>query len=225
MCCKGVKQWKPLLAALAIIAMLVCGFGGGVPGKAGGAKPSSPAGVVECLKQEIGALLSPATAAAAAGHISPQKKKLRRSRAGKGKTDCATPAGRRCEPQSLTYARERSGIMRSRTGCDNGPLTWFASEEKLGKTSADPVPGSVLILGANKNHGMPTGHVAYVEEVYPQGASSYRLIFSHANYDRKCSLETNIEATYDRTAMTLDISSGAWQSWGRGLGVTGFIHR
>ena len=129
----------------------------------------------------------------------------------------------RCEPQSLTYARQRSGITRSRNGRENGPLTWFDSEKKLGKTTNQPDPGSVLILGANKGHGMPTGHVAYVEKVYPEGPSSYKIIFSHTNYDRKCSLETNIEAIYNSSDMTLDIFSGAWKPWGSGLRVAGFI--
>ncbi len=133
--------------------------------------------------------------------------------------------GGRCEPQSLTYARDRSGIMRSRSGHENGPLTWFASEKRLGKTSDQPAPGSVLILGADRGHGMSTGHVAYVEEASPSGASRYKLTFSHTNYDRKCSLETNIEAIYNSSAKTLDIYSGAWQPWGRGLKVAGFIQQ
>lgn len=129
----------------------------------------------------------------------------------------------RCEPQSLTYARQRSGIMRSRSGRENGPLTWFAAERRLGMTSPAPSPGSVLILGSDKGHGMPTGHVAYVEKTQAEGTSRYKVTFSHTNYDRKCSLETNIEALYDSAAMTLDIYSGAWQPWGRGLRVAGFI--
>ena len=131
----------------------------------------------------------------------------------------------RCEPQSLTYARQRSGIMRSRNGVENGPLTWFASEKQNGMTSDQPVSGSVLILGADKGHGMPTGHVAFVEQAHPSGSSRYKVIFSHTNYDRKCSLETNIEAVYDSAAKTLDIYSGAWQPWGRGLRVAGFIEQ
>jgi hypothetical protein len=70
---------------------------------------------------------------------------------------------------------------------------------------------------------MPTGHVAYVEEVVPQSATVYRLVFTHTNYDRRCSLESNIEATYDSVARTLDIHSGAWRAWGKGLPVAGFI--
>ena len=70
---------------------------------------------------------------------------------------------------------------------------------------------------------MPTGHVAYVEQAIPQSDTVYRLVFSHTNYDRRCSLETNIEATYDSAAQTLDIHGGAWQAWGKGLPVAGFI--
>jgi len=141
-------------------------------------------------------------------------------------TSAAKPGkktGGRCEPQSLTYARQRSGIMRSRTGSENGPLTWFASERALGKTSGVPQPGSVLILGSDRGHGMGTGHVAYVEDAYANGPSTYRVVFSHTNYDRRCSLETNIEARYDSSKMTLDIFSGAWQPWGKQLKVAGFI--
>jgi len=130
---------------------------------------------------------------------------------------------KRCEPQSLTYARQRSGIMSCRNGRENGPMTWFASEKKAGRTSTEPTAGSVLIL-KGQGHGMPTGHVAYVEEAFPEGPTTYRLIFSHTNYDRQCHLETNIEAFYDRTALTLEVRSGAWRGWGRGLKVAGFIH-
>lgn len=128
----------------------------------------------------------------------------------------------RCEPQSLTYARQRSGIMTSRNGADNGPLTWFASERASGRATNDPMAGSVLILGG-QGHGMPTGHVAYVEKVVRESPSTYRLVFSHTNYDRRCHLETDIEAIYHRDAMTLDIMEGAWKDWGRGLKVAGFI--
>lgn len=145
--------------------------------------------------------------------------------------DCLVKAGkrhrqaspRRCEPQSLTYARQRSGIMTCRNGYENGPMTWFAAEKKAGRTSAEPAAGSVLIL-KGQGHGMPTGHVAYVEEVLPETATTYRLLFSHTNYDRRCSLETDIEAIYDRAAMTLDVRNGAWRVWGHGLKVAGFIH-
>lgn len=129
----------------------------------------------------------------------------------------------RCEPQSLPYGRCRSGIMTCRLGKGNGPLTWFACEQKRGNTGSEPRPGSILVLAANKGRGMPTGHVMYVEAVAQITPFTYKLILSHTNYDRKCSLETNIEAVYDQTAMSLDLTSGAWQVWGRDLKLAGFI--
>jgi hypothetical protein len=130
---------------------------------------------------------------------------------------------RRCEPQSLPFARCRSGIGSCRIGHENGPLTWFACEKARGNTSLVPRSGSILILAANNRRKMPTGHVAYVEQAIPQSGTVYRLVFSHTNYDRRCSLETNIEATYDSAARTLDIHGGAWGAWGKGLPVAGFI--
>lgn len=130
---------------------------------------------------------------------------------------------RRCEPQSLPFARCRSGIASCRSGHENGPLTWFACEKERGNTSLAPRAGSILILAANGRRKMPTGHVAYVEEVVAESPTSYRLTFTHTNYDRRCSLEANIEATYDSVARTLDIHGGAWQAWGKGLPVAGFI--
>lgn len=129
----------------------------------------------------------------------------------------------RCEPQSLPFARCRSGIDSCRIGYENGPLTWFACEKQRGNTSLAPRSGSILILGANTRRKMPTGHVAYVEKVIAQSGAVYRLTFTHTNYDRKCSLESNIEATYDSAAQTLDIHGGAWGAWGKGLPVAGFI--
>ena len=129
---------------------------------------------------------------------------------------------RRCEPQSLPFARCRSGIDSCRAGHENGPLTWFACEKQRGNTSLIPRPGSILILAANNRRKMPTGHVAYVEKVIAQSGTVYRLTFTHTNYDRRCSLESNIKATYDSAAQTLDIHDGNW-SWGKGLPVAGFI--
>lgn len=132
---------------------------------------------------------------------------------------------RRCEPQSLPFARCRSGIIQSCClGRENGPLTWFACEKKEGDTSLIPQANSILILGANK-HNMPTGHVAYVEKVEQANPPTYRIIFSHTNYDRQCSLETDIEATYNSDTRTLDIFTGAWKDWGKNLPVAGFILR
>jgi len=131
----------------------------------------------------------------------------------------------RCEPQSLPYARCRSGINSCNLGHENGPLTWFSCEKKAGNTSPEPKSGSVLILGSIGKHRMTTGHVMYVESVSPLTASSSKLILSHTNYDRRCSKETKIEAIYNRSAMTMDIKTGAWKEWGSDLKVAGFIVR
>jgi hypothetical protein len=133
--------------------------------------------------------------------------------------------GGRCEPQSLPFARCRSGINSCCLGWNNGPLTWFACEHQHGNTSLIPRRNSVLILAANKRNKMPTGHVAYVEEVITEKTPHYRIIFSHTNYDRRCSLETNIEADYNSSTKTLNILTGAWKGWGKGLPVSGFILR
>lgn len=130
----------------------------------------------------------------------------------------------RCEPQSLPFARCRSGINSCRKGWNNGPLTWFACEKKRGNSSLIPSPNSVLILAANK-HSMPTGHVAYVEEVLAAKAPHYRFIFSHTNYDRQCSLETDILAEYNSSTRTMNILTGAWKDWEKELPVSGFILR
>ena len=232
------------LAVMALGGMAVFGLGKSPQQEAPCLQRQGVAAVVEMIGQGAGLILSPALARAAiadnsanqtgARQVSQTKQKVtkkfvakrvkgrgQRAASSRGETSHQASWGR-CEPQSLTYARQRSGIMRSRTGRENGPLTWFSSERKLGKTSGEPVPGSVLILGA-QGHGMPTGHVAYVEKVYPDGDSSYRIVFSHTNYDRRCSLETGIEALYNSSAMTLDIFSGAWKAWGSGLRVAGFI--
>lgn len=130
---------------------------------------------------------------------------------------------RRCEPQCIPYIRCRSGIDSCRIGIENGPLTWFACEERRGNTGLVPQPGSVLILAANARRKMPTGHGLYVEGVVETAPALYRLILSHTNYDRRCSLETNIEAQFDQRTMTVDFLSGAWRAWGQDLAVAGFI--
>lgn len=230
------------LAVMMLVGFVAFGVGNGGLERAwrlGGQGHVSRLGKV-CRLGE--ALISPAVAEAAtlpkkkkSGHAKPTvvvKKKVLVKKAKKTKSLKAVTHPRqprvvkttclRCEPQSLTYARQRSGIMTSRNGTDNGPLTWFASERAAGRATNSPVAGSVLILGG-QGHGMPTGHVAYVEKVVRESPSTYRLVFSHTNYDRRCHLETDIEAIYHQDAMTLDIMEGAWKDWGRGLKVAGFI--
>jgi hypothetical protein len=128
----------------------------------------------------------------------------------------------RCEPQCLPYTRCRSGISTCRTGHENGPVTWFRCEQSRGNTSLDPGDGRILVLGGNK-HNMPTGHTLYVERVAPRDDGRYDLILSHTNYDRRCNLETNVAAVYDKDARTIDMQTGNWAPWGRDLKVAGFI--
>jgi hypothetical protein len=113
--------------------------------------------------------------------------------------------------------------MSCRFSSETGPLTWFACERRRGNTTDEPAAGRVLILEANHRHRMPTGHVIYVEDAAPRGPGWYGLRISHTNYDRACSLETNVEAIFRGDAMTLDILTGAWRQWARGLRVAGFI--
>jgi hypothetical protein len=128
----------------------------------------------------------------------------------------------RCEPQSLPFARCRSGINSCKLG-NTGPMTWFICEKNRGNTGDVPRKGSILILGSNGRRGMPTGHVAYVEDVVPESAHTWKLILSHTNYDRRCSLETEIETRYDRRSGSIDFLTGAWKAWAKGLKVAGFI--
>ena len=231
---------KRLTGRLVVMGVATMFFLGPVSG--GQEKTAAPMpGIIAWLGE---AILPPAVAEAATSEAPNSKATTSRSAKAKkkksakkskktrqAKADCCgqegkrrgKASGKRCEPQSLTYARQRSGIMSSRNGTDNGPMTWFASEKKSGRTTDEPTPGSVLILGS-QGHGMPTGHVAYVEQVFAEGPSTYRVIFSHTNYDRRCHLETAIEARYNRATMTLDVHSGAWKDWGRGLKVAGFIN-
>lgn len=140
----------------------------------------------------------------------------------------ATGGGRRgkrgglCEPQSLPFARCRSGVSTCRLG-NTGPMTWFICEKNRGNTGDIPRQGSILILGVNGRRGMPTGHVAYVEEVIPESADTWKLILSHTNYDRRCSMETQIETRYFRRSGNIDFLTGAWKAWAKGLKVAGFI--
>jgi hypothetical protein len=132
-------------------------------------------------------------------------------------------AGRgRCEPQCLPYTRCRSGISSCRTGHENGPVTWFQCEQSRGNTSLDPGDGTILVLGRNK-HNMPTGHTLYVEKAAPRDDGRYDLVLSHTNYDRRCNLETNVAAVYDKDSKTIDMQTGNWAAWGRDLKVAGFI--
>jgi len=129
----------------------------------------------------------------------------------------------RCEPQCIPYVRCRSGINSCRLGYENGPLTWFACERKHGNTARRPTAGGVLVLAADNKHNNRTGHVLYIEEAVVEDETTFLLTLSHTNFDRHCSIETGIEARFHGSTMELDMLSGAWKNWARGLRVTGFI--
>lgn len=129
-----------------------------------------------------------------------------------------------CQPQSLIYARCRTGISTCRLG-DTSPVQWFACARKSGDTTAIPVPGSVMVLDVNAGRGMPTGHPVYVEEATPRQDGTWSLRISHTNYDRKCHLDLDATVLYNPLRMTASFQSGPWDSWAKDLKALGFILR
>jgi len=130
----------------------------------------------------------------------------------------------RCQPQSLIYARCRTGIRTCRLG-DTGPVQWYNCAQKRQATSAFPSPGSVMVLSVNKKRGMPTGHPAYVEDVAKNSDGTWTLRISHTNYDRKCHLDENATVIFYPATMEASFMSGAWVAWAKKLKVSGFILR
>ena len=130
----------------------------------------------------------------------------------------------RCQPQSLIYARCRTGIATCKLG-DTSPVQWFACAKKNNATASIPAAGSVLVLDVNNRRGMPTGHPAYVEAVRKNGDGTWNLRISHTNYDRKCHLDQDASVIYDPKRMTASFASGPWASWAKDLKALGFILR
>lgn len=130
----------------------------------------------------------------------------------------------RCQPQSLIYARCRTGIATCKLG-DTSPVQWFACAKKNNATTSIPVAGSVIVLDVNSRRGMPTGHPAYVEEVRKNGDGTWNLRISHTNYDRKCHLDQDATVMYDPKRMTVAFMSGPWATWAKDLKALGFILR
>jgi len=130
----------------------------------------------------------------------------------------------RCQPQSLIYARCRTGMMSCRLG-DTSPVQWFSCARRSGNTTARPVPGSIMVLEANSGRGMSTGHPVYVEQVWANGDGTWKLRISHTNYDRKCHLDRDATVFYNQAHMTVAFKSGPWSSWASNLKVLGFILR
>lgn len=130
----------------------------------------------------------------------------------------------RCQPQSLIYARCRTGIATCKLG-DTSPVQWFACAKKNSATTSTPVAGSVIVLDVNSRRGMPTGHPAYVEEVRKNGNGTWDLRLSHTNYDRKCHLDQDATVIFDPKRMTASFTTGPWATWAKDLKALGFILR
>jgi hypothetical protein len=129
-----------------------------------------------------------------------------------------------CQPQSLIYARCRTGVKTCQMG-DTSPVQWFACARQNGATTAVPTAGSVLVLDANAGRNMPTGHPAYVEEATKNPDSTWTLRISHTNYDRKCHLDQDATVLFDPKRMTASFESGPWATWAKNLKAMGFILR
>lgn len=130
----------------------------------------------------------------------------------------------RCQPQSLIYARCRTGVQTCRLG-DTSPVQWFACARKNKATTSIPRAGSVMVLDVNTRRGMPTGHPAYVEEVKANKDGTWTLRISHTNYDRKCHLDLDAKVLYHPKQMTASFQSGPWGPWAKELKTLGFILR
>ncbi|WP_243358784.1 hypothetical protein [Fundidesulfovibrio terrae] len=129
----------------------------------------------------------------------------------------------RCEPQSLPYGRCRTGNSCCRGNYELSPISWYKCEDQNGHVTGKPTAVSILILGDNSNHRMSTGHVFVVEKVKDLGGGQWELALSHTNYDRRCSIETNVHARYDEHRRLLTMETGHWSGWGRNLKALGFI--
>ena len=130
----------------------------------------------------------------------------------------------RCQPQSLIYARCRTGLMSCRLG-DTSPVQWFSCAKRSGNTTSHPTAGSVMVMDINHRRGMSTGHPVYVEHVKARGDGTWLLRISHTNYDRKCHLDLDATVLFKPATMTASFQSGPWSTWASDLKVLGFILR
>ncbi|MGE4560413.1 MAG: hypothetical protein AB7E77_09440 [Desulfobulbus sp.] len=129
-----------------------------------------------------------------------------------------------CQPQSLIYARCRTGITTCRLG-NTSPVQWFACARKRGATSNIPVAGSVMVIDVHPERRIHTGHPAYVEEARRNEDGTWRLRISHTNYDRKCHLDQDATVLFFPRTMTASFATGPWSPWAKHLKVLGFILR
>ena len=128
----------------------------------------------------------------------------------------------RCQPQCLIYARCRSGFMSCRLGNTN-PLSWWPCAKAQGLTTQIPVPGSVMLLDQQDDARMRAGHAVYVEEVCKLQNGQFLLRVSHANYNRRCSLDLDAKVLYTPKTQTANFLSGAWAKWAKSLKAFGFV--
>ena len=128
----------------------------------------------------------------------------------------------RCQPQCLIYARCRSGFMSCRLGNTNS-LSWWPCAKAQGLISQVPLPGSVMLLGKQDKARMRAGHAVYVEEVCALKNGRFLLRVSHANYDRRCSLDLDAKVLYNAQTRTTDFLTGAWKKWAKNLKALGFV--
>ncbi|MCL2123972.1 MAG: hypothetical protein FWH34_07745 [Desulfovibrionaceae bacterium] len=137
------------------------------------------------------------------------------------KTKKIVVAGR-CQPQCLIYARCRSGFLSCRLGNTN-PLSWWPCAKAQGLASQVPLPGSVMLLEKQDNARMRAGHAVYVEEVCALKNGQYLLRVSHANYNRRCSLDLDAKVLYIPQTRTANFLSGVWSTWAKSLKAFGFV--
>ena len=151
--------------------------------------------------------------------------KLQPSVSSQGKMKKNRPATTSCcQPQSLIYARCRSGITTCRLG-DTSPVQWFSCAKKMGNTTTVPAAGTIMVLDADVRRKMDTGHPVYVENAKKDNNGTWSLRVSHTNYDRRCHLDQDAEVTFDPTKMTVSFHCGPWSCWCRDLKILGFIVR
>lgn len=129
-----------------------------------------------------------------------------------------------CQPQSLIYARCRTGITTCQLG-NTSPVQWSACARRNQAITSTPVAGSVIVLDANARRNMPTGHPAYVESAHLNPDGTWRLRISHTNYDRQCHLDLDANVTFFPRTMTASFESGPWAPWAKRMQVLGFIIR
>jgi hypothetical protein len=127
-----------------------------------------------------------------------------------------------CQPQSLIYARCRSGITTCRLG-DTSPVQWFSCAKKMGNTTSVPAAGTIMVLDIDARRKIFTGHPVFVENVRKESTGTWLLRVSHTNYDRRCHLDQDAEVTYDPSKMTVSFKCGPWSCWCRDLKILGFI--